>query len=119
MKGPKTRASFWETLDSLLESGGVIIDRPKGSRHPRYPELVYPLDYGYVQGTMASDNSGIDVWKGSNRKKGISGILCTIDLRKNDAEIKILMDCTRAEQRIARDFHNTSTSMRAILIDRD
>ncbi|MDA0270457.1 MAG: hypothetical protein O2798_02380 [Chloroflexi bacterium] len=33
----------------------VAIDRPLGSRHPREPDLIYEVNYGFVPGTMAPD----------------------------------------------------------------
>ncbi len=39
----------------------VIIDRPLGSRHPRYG-FVYPVNYGYVPGTLAPDGEGLDAY---------------------------------------------------------
>ncbi len=41
----------WTRLDGLVASRDVVIDRPKGTTHPRFPGLVYPLDYGYLKGT--------------------------------------------------------------------
>ncbi|HBE72721.1 MAG TPA: inorganic pyrophosphatase [candidate division Zixibacteria bacterium] len=110
-------ASFWESLESLLRSGEVVIDRPKGSRHPRYTDAVYPLDYGYVKGTLSLDNSGIDVWRGSGGTDRVTGALCTVDLDKRDSEVKILFDCTDEEKRTVLDFQNHQ-QMHAILIDR-
>jgi len=31
----------------------VKIDRPLGSSHPDYPEHIYPINYGYVEGIIA------------------------------------------------------------------
>lgn len=56
---------FWCKLDELVQSGDLVIDRPQGSAHPRYPDIIYPLDYGYLAGTTAADGEGIDVWVGS------------------------------------------------------
>ncbi len=39
-----------------------IIDRPLGSRHPRYPETVYPVNYGYVTNVFAGDGEEQDVY---------------------------------------------------------
>ena len=33
----------------------VTVDRPLGSAHPDYPEMIYPLNYGYIEGIMAPD----------------------------------------------------------------
>ena len=40
----------------------VQIDRPLGSVHPRYSELVYPVNYGFVPGTLAPDDKEIDAY---------------------------------------------------------
>jgi inorganic pyrophosphatase len=108
---------FWEYLERLLASTQLVIDRPKGSRHPRYPDLVYPLDYGYLDGTRASDGSGIDVWLGSLVPPLVSGILCSVDLFKHDAELKVLLGCTDAEIALILDLSNQS-SMRAVFLPR-
>lgn len=42
---------FWNAIDILVKSHNIIIDRPKGSSHPEYKDTVYPLDYGYLEGT--------------------------------------------------------------------
>ena len=40
----------------------ITIDRPLGSAHPRYPELIYPLNYGYIPDTISGDGEEIDVY---------------------------------------------------------
>ena len=35
----------------------VVIDRQLGSRHPAYPDVVYPVNYGYIPGVTASEES--------------------------------------------------------------
>jgi len=62
-------SKFWQAIDSLLLESEIIIDRPGGSVHPRYPDFKYPLDYGYLKGTKAMDGGGIDVWRGSKPKE--------------------------------------------------
>ncbi len=39
----------------------VIIDRPKGSAHPRYG-WIYPINYGYLPRTKAGDGEPIDAY---------------------------------------------------------
>lgn len=104
--------SFWIAMTELLASRVVRIDRPKGSPHPRYEELSYPLDYGYLAGTTSGDGNGIDVWLGSlNTTKNrasfgvLTGILCTFDTLKRDAEIKLMVGCNREDIQIIRNFH--------------
>lgn len=104
--------SFWVEMTGMLASQAVIIDRPRGSSHPRYQDMIYPLDYGYLADTTSGDGDGIDVWLGSltirNQKASfrmLTGILCTFDTLKRDTEIKLLLGCNRADIEIIRDFH--------------
>ena len=103
---------FWRSMSQLLITNSISIDRPRGSSHPRYPELVYPLDYGYLENTFSGDGGGIDVWLGSLNSVGadagaktLTGILCTFDTLKRDAEIKLLVGCTAEDLQVVRDFH--------------
>ena len=50
--------SFWQALDRLVAGREVVVDRPRGTSHPRYPEFAYPLDYGYLAGTRSGDGEG-------------------------------------------------------------
>jgi inorganic pyrophosphatase len=109
---------FWQAVDKLISSGSIVIDRPKGSAHPRYPEIRYELDYGYIENTSSMDGSGIDVWRGSLPEGKCDAIICTVDLWKRDSEIKLLIGCTEEEKTIAYNFHNASEFMKGILIRR-
>lgn len=111
--------TFWTALDTLLSQSEIIIDRPKGSVHPKFADIIYPLDYGYLQGTSSMDGDGIDVWLGSNMELGITGIVCSVDLLKRDSEIKILVGCTEAERQEVCAFHNQRLHMGGMLICRD
>jgi len=108
---------FWQSLDKLVSNSKIIIDRPKGSRHPRYPKLIYPVDYGYLENTSSIDGGGIDVWKGTDGET-IDAIICTVDLFKKDSEIKILIGCGEEEKRLVLDVHNNSEHMKGILMRR-
>jgi inorganic pyrophosphatase len=76
--------SFWQSMTQLLITNPLII---------------------------SSDGDGIDVWLSSlnmlrddPRAKTLTGILCTFDTVKRDAEIKLLIGCTEEDVRIIRDF---------------
>jgi inorganic pyrophosphatase len=47
----KKNEAFWEALDTLVSSSKLVIDRPKGTHHPRFSEIIYPVDYGYLENT--------------------------------------------------------------------
>jgi inorganic pyrophosphatase len=109
--------AFWTHLDTLVQASELVIDRPRGSGHPRNPAVIYPLDYGYLNGTSGGDGAEIDVWRGSLQEGRLDAVVCTVDLEKRDAEIKLLLGCTRAEQQTICDFHRSAWSA-ALLVER-
>ena len=111
--------AFWNAIATLVSAGEIVIDRPKGSTHPKYPKLVYSLDYGYIKNTTSMDGGGIDVWRGSLPEKTVNAIICTVDLMKKDSEIKLLIGCTEEEMEIVYAFHNRTEMMKGILIRRE
>jgi inorganic pyrophosphatase len=115
---PKHPPDFWLALDKLVSKSKIIIDRPRGSHHPKYTAFVYPVDYGFLEGTSSMDGGGIDVWKGMDGES-IDAIVCTVDLMKRDSEIKILIGCSDDEKQLILDAHNNSEYMKGILIRRD
>ena len=102
----KSSRGFWASLDRMVAESQIIIDRPQGSNHPQFTARVYPLDYGHMDETLTSDGGGIDLWVGSLPGKKVTGVICTIDLAKNDAEIKVLISCTPDEAVMALEMHN-------------
>jgi len=40
----------------------VSVDRSLGSTHPRYPDIIYPVNYGYVKGIAAADGDWQDAY---------------------------------------------------------
>ena len=108
---------FWKALDELLSNSEIVIDRPRGSTHPRFPNFIYKVDYGYLKDTTSMDGAGIDVWVGSGDKK-IDAIMCIIDLMKRDSEIKILVGCSEEEKLEVYKTHNETQYMKGVLIRR-
>lgn len=108
---------FWKALDELVHNSEIVIDRPKGSTHPRFPDFIYKVDYGFLKDTASMDGSGIDVWVGSGDKK-IDAIMCIVDLMKRDSETKILVGCTEEEKLEVYKTHNETQYMKGILIRR-
>ena len=108
---------FWKALDELVSNSQIVIDRPKGTAHPKYPDVIYRVDYGYLKDTASMDGAGIDVWVGTGEKK-VDAIMCTVDLLKRDSEIKILIGCTEEEKKSVYETHNDSKYMKGILIRR-
>lgn len=40
----------------------VTVDRPMGSCHPKYRDMYYPINYGYIEGIMAADGEEQDAY---------------------------------------------------------
>lgn len=109
--------AFWNTLDELVSNSEIVIDRPKGSVHPRFPDFIYKVDYGYLKNTASMDGAGIDVWVGSGDRK-IDAVMCIVDLMKRDSEIKIMIGCTEEEKTEVYRTHNETQYMKGIMIRR-
>lgn len=63
--------------------------------------MIYPLDYGYLEGTDGGDGEGIDVWLGTQDGPGrVVGALATADHGKRDMELKLLIDCSEEDIRV-------------------
>ena len=66
------------------------IDRPIGSHHPDYPDHIYPINYGYVEGVYAKDGEEQDVYLLGTDKavETFEGKVIAIYHRLNDIEDK-------------------------------
>lgn len=109
---------FFSALDNLILENGITIERQKNSAHPRFPDFVYLLDYGYINGTKSQDGAGIDVFRGNDPEVGIVGIICTVDSLKKDSEIKVLYQCTEENIQTALGMMNKKY-LRGILVRRN
>lgn len=70
----------------------LIIDRPLGSKHPKY-NFIYPLNYGYIPNTISGDNEEIDAYVIGefNPLEKYEGYVLAIIKRKNDIEDKLVV----------------------------
>lgn len=97
--------SVWDNLDEVVRAGTVTVDRPKGRPHPKVAEYVYPLDYGFIEGTDGGDGEGIDIWLGDTEGLGVTALLCTFDPLKRNAEVKIVWNCDDQEIEAIDEFY--------------
>ncbi len=109
---------FWTILDHLLASHEIVIDRPKGSHHPRFPEMIYPIDYGYLKGTSSGDGNEIDIFRGSQGENRLVAVICTVDTTKKDTEMKLIIGCTDEEIAIIERFFNSKAFGAGLVIKR-
>lgn len=112
-------SKFWDTLQELVDQSEVSIDRPKGSQHPRYPEYIYPFDYGELVETKSQDGDGIDCWIGSMSEKVVTGIIVIVDGVKKDSEIKVLISCTHDDANEILPYQNRGKMAGMLIINGD
>ena len=74
------------------------VDRPIGSCHPRYPEMVYPVNYGFVDGVIAGDDDEQDAYVlGTDEPiESFEGRVIVVYHRLGDVEDKwvVSLDCS-------------------------
>ncbi len=63
------------------------------------------MNYGYVNRTLGTDGSEVDIFVGS-ANNGLVGMILTRDHRKNDREAKLLYHCLPEEVYLAHGFLN-------------
>jgi inorganic pyrophosphatase len=68
----------------------VKIDRPLGTRHPKHYDLVYPINYGYVEDIFALDGEEQDCYVlGVDEPiSDFEGVVIAIIKRLDDVEDK-------------------------------
>ncbi len=89
----------------------IVIDRPLGSAHPAHPDMIYPVNYGYIPGTRGGDGEALDVYLlGVDEPvERYAARVIGVIYRKDDAEDKLAaapegMCFTRGEIACAVDF---------------
>jgi inorganic pyrophosphatase len=106
----------WDAWAQCITQNGLTIERPRTTAHPDYPSVVYPLDYGYVEGTLSTDGEPLDVFVGT-APTGLVGAILTADHRQHDREVKLLYDCSPTEAYTAHGFINYDrTLLEGVLI---
>ncbi len=103
-----------ETPDYAGILGSTVsgsIDRPLGSRHPDHPDMLYPVNYGYVDGLTAGDGEEQDVYVLGEHEpvSTFTGRVIAVCHRLNDVEDKWIVSTdgqprSEAEIRAAIDF---------------
>ena len=69
------------------------IDRPIGSCHPRFSDMVYPINYGYIEGVIAGDGQEQDAYVFGTDKPidAFEGKVIAVYHRFNDVEDKLIV----------------------------
>lgn len=68
----------------------VVVDRPLGTCHPKYQDIIYSVNYGYIPGILAPDGEEQDAYiLGINEPvKEFEGSVIAVVHRLDDVEDK-------------------------------
>ena len=71
----------------------VTVDRPLGSVHPDYPDLYYPVNYGYIENLMGGDDDWQDAYiLGVDEPlESFTGKVIAVAVRQDDNESKLVV----------------------------
>lgn len=83
------KALVWSYLGKTVT---VTVDRPAGSVHPKHSELIYPINYGYIEGVLGGDGEDLDVYVFGVTLpvNEFTGRVVAIVHRENDIEDKLV-----------------------------
>ena len=84
--------SFKLAKNYLGKEVKVIIDRPLGSKHPKY-DFIYEVNYGYIKGVIAPDGEELDAYllKINEPVKEYTGMCIAIAHRKDNDDDKLIV----------------------------
>ena len=112
----ENNAYFWQKVDAAYMSGDYKCIYKKGSRHPHYPELIFPCDYGHVN--IDGDNEvALKVFKGSEREKVNSLVVCA-NLLEKDLSTIVLVGVSNDEEEAILSFLNSNDFQKTIIVRR-
>lgn len=114
----ENNAYFWQKIDTLYLSSDVVIDKPKNSVHPDYRNLVYPVDYGYLQDTLSGSDNRIHVYVGTRMSGRVEAILVCSDILKKDIDVKLMVGCTKEEEKEILRFLNQTDFQKCVVLRR-
>ncbi|WP_265460043.1 inorganic diphosphatase [Enterococcus sp. HY326] len=111
-----------ELLKIIGQEIMIEIDRPLGSKHPRFPEHLYPINYGFVPGIIGGDGAEQDVYLlgVAEPVKKAQGKVIAVIQRLDDVETKWVaapagQNFTREEIEAAVDFQEKYFDSRILL----
>ena len=95
------KTKFFDNLEKLIAENGVFIERKSGTCHPKYPDFVYIVDYGYIRGTQSQDGNEIDIFVGTcnNGENLLDDESPTNELRFTEKVIDIRHCCYTESQK--------------------
>lgn len=102
----------------------VTVDRPLGSQHPSHEDIRYPINYGYLVGTVSGDGAPLDAYVLGVEipVSECEGVVIGLVLRADDVEDKLVVAppgqrFSAADIRAAVDFQERFFTSRIVVGD--
>lgn len=118
MKEIQNNALFWQKLDTLLASSLYKKVRDIHESHPKYPLLVYPVEYGHLYDTDVDQLVVAKIFKGSLTSSQCDAVIVAIDILQKELDIKLLVGCDEREKEKCLEFSNQTHFQKTILVSR-
>lgn len=100
-----------KSIEYIGKEVTVKIDRPIGSSHPKHPDHIYWVNYGYVPNTVSGDGEELDCYILGEYKplKEYKGKCIAVIHRLNEDDDKLIVvpkekNFTDSEIRLLTDF---------------
>jgi inorganic pyrophosphatase len=114
----ENNAYFWQKIDTLFLSSKLVITRRKNDIHPKFPNLIYPTDYGYLKETISTSGDGVTVYAGSGSRNTVTALAVAVDILQKELDVKVLAGCTEDETLDVLHFLNQTDYQKTVLIRR-
>ena len=109
-------AYFWQKVNTLFLSSGLTIIRKKGEHHPQFANLIYPVDYGYINETKSTNGHGISLYAGSENRNKITSLVMAVDILGREMDVKVLVGCSLEEEEAVLRYLNQTDYQKTILV---
>lgn len=113
----QNNALFWQKVDTLYLSSDFVVTQKKASFHPKYPNLQYPCDYGYLK-TLGDEKEDLITCFIGTAKKEVNAIIVCADILKKDLESKVLIGVSQDEEEAILQFLNQTEFQKSVIIRR-
>lgn len=118
MQAYENNAYFWQKVDTLYLSSNLHIIHKKGEVHSYFKNMIYPVNYGKLEDTAETGNTGISVYLGSGSHNVVTSLMVAADILEKSLDVKILVGCTDDETEQVLRFLNQTDYQKTVLIRR-
>ena len=113
--GVENNVFFWQKLDTMIMSGNYEKKFNKNEQHKKYPNLIYPLEFGYISSEMGDSKTAC--YKGSSGDE-CNSIIVSADILDGICIVQLLIGVSEKEEEDILIFLNQTQFQKTILVRR-